>query len=112
MANPSKQKGTGEETRIVRAWNEYFGRDLARRTAASSTFDVLVQDGSPVFEPLEVLVTRADRGGALYTVREGEFLRLFRDYALRAHTPVHIESKRYKKFSLHTIFEKKFGGTK
>lgn len=109
MSNPPKRKGTAEETSIVRRWNEWAGRIIARRTAASSTFDILVQDGEAIHEPIEVLSTRADRGQRLYTLREDDFLTLWGAYEFARHTPVHIESKRYARFALHTIFEKKFG---
>jgi len=104
-----RAKGTAEETRIVNRWNDYFGRVVARRTAASSAYDVRVQVGDVTREPFEVLATRADRGACLYTLREEDFLRLFHSYAFYFSTPVHIESKRYARFALHTIFFSKFG---
>lgn len=110
MSNPSKQKGTGEETRIVRAWNQYFGRCVARRNPASATFDITVEAGAPIHPPLQVLATRADRGECLYTLRELDFMHLFGSYEFNESTPIHIESKRYARFSLHAIFQKKFGG--
>ena len=109
MSNPSRQKGTSEETRIVRAWNQYWGRDVARRNPASATFDITVEGNVPIHPPLEVLATRADRGQCLYTLRELDFMHLFANYEFAEHTPVHIEAKRYKRFSLHSIFREKFG---
>lgn len=112
MANPSRRKGTGEETAIVDRWNTYFGREVARRTSASSTYDVRVQVDGAVHPPIQVLSTRPDRGRRLYTLTEQDFLELFGSGEFHANTPVHIEAKRYARFSLHTIFEKKFGGKK
>jgi len=111
VSNPSRQKGTSEETRIVRAWNQYFdaGHDVARRNPAAAPFDVTVEVGVPIHPPIQVLATRADRGECLYTLRELDFMHLFGNYEFHVDTPVHIEAKRYKRFSLHSIFREKFG---
>jgi hypothetical protein len=54
---------------------------------------------------VDALVTRPDRGQALVTITLPEFLDLlgYRGYGAR------VECKRYSRFSLHTIFESKFG---
>jgi len=103
MANPSKKKGTAEETAVVRAWQDAVGAQFVRRTSPGTNYDVLV-DGNSVCEPIEALVTRPDRGQRLYTLREADFISL----VAGSPRPVHIEVKRYARFALHTIFEKKF----
>jgi hypothetical protein len=107
MANPSKQKGTAEETAVVTALNEGYGMPAARRTPASSTYDIIVE-GDFRDDPIDVLVTRPDRGERLYTLREKDFISLTID----DERVMHIEVKRYARFALHTIFEKKFGGSR
>lgn len=110
-----RQKGTAEETRIVNAWNEWICRDVARRNPAGAPWDVTVEmrQPSPSLDPIQVLSTRADRGEPLYTLRETDFIGLV-DAAssIMGDKPIHIESKRYARFALHTIFFSKFGKRK
>lgn len=112
MANPPRQKGTKEETSIVARWNLYWGRKVARRNPASALFDITVEVGVPIHDPIEVLSIRADRGERLYVLREEDFLSLFGAYEFARGTPVHIEAKRYARFQTWTLFFSKFGRTK
>lgn len=108
MANPPRQKGTGGETELLRILAGY-GLTFAR-TAASSPYD-LTNARPDVLEvdPLEVLATRPDRGQWLVTMRVSHFADLL-SYLRQGSWETHIEVKRYKRFSLHSTFEKKFGG--
>lgn len=108
MSSPSKQKGTAEETAIVNDWNSYLSHG-ARRMPAGARYDVHV-DGHTA-APIDVLSTRADRGERLVTLRFHDFMRLHALCVAPA-PELHIESKRYARFSLHTIFESKFGKRK
>lgn len=112
MANPSRQKGTAGETELLRLLAEH-GLTFTR-TPASSPYDLTNATPSRIeLEPLEVLATRPDRGQWLVTVRLDQLAWLLRYVASSSGSVVpwetHIEVKRYKKFSLHSIFESKFG---
>lgn len=105
MANPSKQKGTAGETEL-RKKLDFIG---AFRMPAGARFDLMVSGADPA---IGLLATRPDRGEWLLTLRLEDFLDLrnpghLYDEHQRA---LNIEVKRYKKFSLHTIFASKFGG--
>jgi len=109
MANAPKKKGTGGETELLRLLAD---EELVFvRTPPTSTYDLT--NASPnrlELEPLEVLATRPDRGQWLVTIRVDQLAELLRQ-AGHAHGiwETHIEVKRYARFSLHTIFEGKFG---
>lgn len=100
MANPPKKKGTGGETELLRL----FAGDgiVLHRTAAGTAWDL---EGVGEGLPVEILATRPDRGEWLLTLRYRDAARLLKGspFALR------VESKRYARFSLHRIFEGKFG---
>jgi hypothetical protein len=104
MVKRPKDKGTAEETAIVNDWNFHFEGEIARRMPAGALYDVFV-DGQP--GGIDVLATRADRGERLVTLRHSDFMRLW-ERAYRRPC-LYIESKRYAKFALHTIFFSKFG---
>lgn len=110
MANPPRKKGTGGETELI-ALLDANGLTM-RRTPASSPYDLL-REG--LGDPLEALATRPDRGRWLVTLRAEDFAQLVvqRDANALANgrpaRPVHVEVKRYARFSLHSIFEGKFG---
>lgn len=111
MSNPSKQKGTGGETELLRLLAD---RGLTFvRTPASSPHDLTnALPGRLELQPLEVLATRPDRGGWLVTLRLDDFATLLRGHAGDwdgAPWETHVEVKRYARFSLHSIFEGKFG---
>lgn len=111
MANPSKQKGTGGETELLRILAGY--KLTFVRTPASSPYD-LTNAAPHRFElhPLDLLATRPDRGEWLVTMRVDDFADLLKGHALGGDPwETHIEVKRYKKFSLHTIFKGKFGAS-
>ena len=101
MSNPSKAKGTGGETELLR---------LLRlpglvRTPASSNVDL----ARPGWDPaVRVLATRPDRGQWLITMDLETFCALL-DAGEPFEQKLEIECKRYKRFSLHGIFESKFG---
>jgi hypothetical protein len=110
MANPPRQKGTTEETAIVNEWNAYFPRRLARRMPAASRYDIHVDGAWPGIRVVDVLSTRADRGERLVTIRFEDFMSLWSDATTTGAEPtLHIESKRYARTAIGTIFEKKFG---
>lgn len=93
----SKQKGTGGETELLRRMNL---RDMVR-TPPATTYDLARPGLSP---PVEVLATRPDKGEWLMTLRLEDFLHIFEGDACE----LRVEVKRYKRFSLHTIFTSKF----
>lgn len=104
MSNPSKQKGTGGETELLRLLEAETGRKF-RRTAASSRWDLETADGESVpAGPINILATRPDKGQWLLSMT------LF-DWTLDfTRAEIRVEVKRYVRFSLHTIYEMKFGG--
>lgn len=103
MTTPSKKKGTGGETELVRLLNK---RGLKfRRTPASHSYD-LVQEGSFATTPIEALATRPDHGEWLVTMRLDDFSFLLLGQPRLLET--HVEVKRYARFSLHSIFAGKF----
>ena len=108
MSNPPKSKGTGGEREVVNMFAA--GGIVARRTAPGLNYDLYVS-GARLDEPFEVLATRPDRGEWLATIRLADLVELLRVYnGLDDDTyPVKVEVKRYARFSLHTIFTKKFG---
>lgn len=115
MANPPKKKGTGFEAELEKALVEFIvstgaadqllAEDAVHRQPAGAPYDILVYgaDGHVV----EALATRPDRGQTLVTLRLQDFLEMW--YAGMYPPDLHIEAKRYSRFSLHSIFEKKFG---
>lgn len=119
MANPPKQKGTGGETELKKLMECYWlGLE---RMPASAAYDLqsipteFTPEMSRVQRPTEVLATRPDRGQWLITMTLPEFMELLGDgvdngAGVKTRVPaLHVEVKRYKRFSLHTIFEGKFG---
>jgi hypothetical protein len=105
VSNPPKQKGTAEETSDVRDWWT-VGR-AAKREPAGAPYDVHVpaKNGFLV-QIVETLATRSDRGERMVTMRHRDFRDLIEQLP---HVEVHEEVKRYSRFALHSIFEKKFG---
>ena len=104
MSNPSKQKGTGGETELLRLL------DIPGlvRTPPATKFDLAlpaIASGSPK-RPLQLLATRPDRGQWLLTMTVEDFKRLCRLPWIHG---MQIEVKRFKKFAHHSIFESKFG---
>lgn len=119
MTNPPKKKGTGGETELLRLLAAQGITFL--RTPASTPYDL--EHFGTSFDPndkpmlIEALATRPDRGQWLVTVDLPTFAILLNGlmHALAAmdeEPDVHIEVKRYARFSLHTIFEGKFGGNR
>lgn len=109
VANAPKQKGTGGETELLRLLNA-DGFEFTR-TAPTLPYD-LCRPGNIPSATVDALATRPDRGEWLVTVRLGDFMGLLRadDMFLHPHRrAVHVEVKRYNRFSLHTIFQGKFG---
>lgn len=108
MANASKQKGTAGETELLRL----LELEGMVRTAPTLPFDLCRPGWNP---PIEVLATRPDRGQWLITLTLSDFKRLMLTLDAAAEpfvTEVHVEVKRYRRFSLHTIFNSKFGEKK
>ena len=117
MANPSKQKGTAFETKIVNDLNKAFGSQVvggvfAQRTPASSRYDIVnVRPTNPEFIPVDIVVAKADYGPPLVTMRWQDFLMLWGCMMGESYDgPLHIEAKRLSKIALHKIFQEKFGG--
>ncbi len=107
MTNPSKAKGTGGETELLRSLQDVIP-DLVRTPAAS-----IIDLAAPGIEliPWEFLATRPDKGRWLISMDLEAFKDLWTEAGLitRRKSAVYIEVKRYKHFSLHSIWEKKFG---
>lgn len=96
MANPPKQKGTAGETELLGLLGPRY-----HRTAPTLPFDLRRAGALPV---VNALATRPDRGQWLVTIDLPTFMRLSEN-----EDEVRVEVKRYKKFSLHGIWNKKFG---
>jgi len=113
MSNPSKAKGTGGETELLRLLDDEGLKFV--RMPASADYDLTNATPNRLeLEPLEVLATRPDRGQWLVTMRAKDFAALLgftedMSYPVPGPWETHIEVKRYARFSLHTIFENKFG---
>ena len=106
MANPSRQKGTGGEGEVCARLEVIYGPEGVRRNPAASKTDIRVvglgpSDGRGV----SVLYTRPDRGEWLVTLRASDF----EDLLWGGSPSLNVEVKRYKAFSIHSIFEEKFG---
>lgn len=111
MANPPKQKGTRGETELQRLLDEY-GIEVTRTSpGASWDLERPAEDG---YESLDALAIRPDRGRWLVTVDLDTFAYLvdLADDFSRAKLGLRIEVKRYARSSLHTTYEKKFGGAR
>lgn len=105
MANPPKQKGTGGERELVMAFSA--AGFYPKRTSPGLEYDIDVPSAPHMGgRQVDALATRPDRGRWLVTITLPEFLDLlgYRGYGAR------VESKRYHRFSLHSLFEGKFGG--
>ena len=102
MANPPKKKGTGGETELLRLLAKLPGSTLVR-TPASSNVDLARPGGEPV---INVLATRPDRGEWLITMDLETFKTLVWAWERSA---LRVEVKRYARFALHAIWQKKFG---
>lgn len=107
MANPPKKKGTGGETELLRML-ELDIPGLVRTPAASGVDLAALGNG---LQPWQFLATRPDRGQWLITMDLATMLDLWRMAKLPYNrvSPVEIEVKRYRRFALHAIWEKKFG---
>jgi Holliday junction resolvase len=107
VSNPPRQKGTAGETELLRTLRS-CGFEGFVRTPSSSNYDLDQPGHGPV---IEVLATRPDRGDWLMTIDLTDFVSLLA-WATSGYGEgpwaVHIESKRYKRFSLHSIFRSKF----
>jgi hypothetical protein len=106
MSNPSKQKGTAGETELLRLLN----LPGLVRTPPATEWDLEL----PGTHQLNILATRPDRGQWLMTMDLDTFMELFEFYIDGADTfkrknGLRIEVKRYARFALHAIWEKKFG---
>jgi hypothetical protein len=102
----------------MRALNAYGGPEHAfklRRNAASAIADlrqdVFEGEGGLDIDELTLLATRPDRGQWLITMPLHQFAELMYGSWIRtgSRPAIDIEVKRYRRFSLHAIFEKKFG---
>lgn len=101
MANPPKQKGTKFETEVV---NAALDKGLtAQRTSAGRRYDIDILGSTG--RTIEALATRPDYGHTLVTMRLADFLHLLAGHGDGAK----VECKRYRRFSLHGIFDDKFG---
>jgi hypothetical protein len=109
VANPSKQKGTGGETELLRLLAER-GIEVKRREAGAIR-DLRREGREPA---LKALATRPDRGQWLLTIDFDTFCAFVHNDDVDAEevsaqpVSLDIEVKRYARFSLHSIFEKKF----
>lgn len=105
-----RQKGTGGEREVLNTLKA-FGFPAVRNPAAA-LWDIT----SPSYmtelgaEPLEVLATRPDRGRWLATVDLVSLTSWLSQ--LEDRPELRVEVKRYARFSLHSIYEKKFGASR
>ena len=106
MSNPSKQKGTGGETELKAELEESIPGLV--RTPPTMNVDLwrIGDEGAVVHE---LLATRPDRGQWLITMDLDTFRELIADCE---ECQFEIEVKRYARFSLHAIWDKKFGRKK
>ena len=100
-----KSKGTVGENEVLAILAE--ARLVGKRTSPGVNYDIYVPGRAD--NPFQILATRPDRGEWLATLRLGDVAELIRYYNREDNYPVEIEVKRYARFALHTIFEKKFG---
>ena len=107
----SKQKGTGGENEVVKLFNEEGIMGLLR-TSPGVNYDITRVGQEP---SLQLLATRPDRGRWLVTLDARKFARLLHAADTLSDVLEHpvyprleIEVKRYRRFSLHSIFESKF----
>lgn len=103
MSNPSKAKGTGGENEAAAELIIIYGRTFARTTAGEA-WDLHTTDDVPGAGVANLLMTRPDYGRWLLTGPPDDLRRSFL-YG----TSIRVEVKRYHRFALHTIYEKKFG---
>jgi hypothetical protein len=109
VANPSKQKGTGGETELLRLLAERG--ILVKRREAGAIRDLRREGWEP---GVRALATRPDRGQWLFTMDLPTFCEFIHMCDVEAEevsamvSALDIEVKRYARFSLHSIFEKKF----
>ena len=101
MSSKAKAKGTRAETELLRRLNA-AGFALRRREAGAEAD--LRQDGTPGAKEHKVLATRPDHGQWLFTIDMPTFVAVF-----SREDSLDIEVKRYSRFALHTIYERKFG---
>ncbi len=112
MANPSKKKGTGGENEVLKVAEDIWGEGCFARTSPGMPWDVERKGYSGPGNhntPLELLATRPDHGEWLVTMRLDDALRLAHGDA-DFDDDIRIEVKRYARFALHSIWNKKFGG--
>lgn len=105
MANAPKKKGTAGETELRKILFRN-GIDV-HRTSAGRVYD-LERTGLDGETPVQALATRPDKGQWLVTMSLDDFMWMFN--FLSPTIPLHIEVKRYVRFALHSIWNKKFGG--
>lgn len=98
MPNPPRKKGTDGEREVLRRFRD-AGIPVFR-SPASSIVDLYRESELP---PLHILATRPDNGRWMVSLPLDELIPLLGDESLQ------IEVKRYRRFSLHTIWERKFG---
>ena len=101
MANPSKAKGTGGETELMRLLNKH-GWNF-RRTSAGCVWDLEQEGKNTHMVAIDILATRPDNGEWLFTTDLTGI-----GLGIIATAPVRIEVKRYRRFALHTIWVSKF----
>lgn len=101
MANPPKAKGTGGEREVLTKAISAYGLD-ATRTPASATYDIAVRGSTG--RTIQVLATRPDHGRWLATIPLDDLFHMLQEHGDNAR----IEVKRYRRFALHTIWDRKF----
>ena len=107
MTNPPRKKGTAGETEVVKLFNEEGIMGLLR-TSPGVNYDIAKVGEDP---PLQLLATRPDGGRWLVTLDARELARLLAySYPGQRRRGIQIEVKRYRRFSLHAIYEAKFNG--
>jgi hypothetical protein len=101
MANPPRKKGTKGEGEVLKKLVERGF--IAKRTSSGTVYDIAVEGSTG--RTINILATRPDNGQWLVTLKLDDLL-----HTMYAHDDtIHIEVKRFKRFSIHGIFESKFG---
>lgn len=103
MSNPSKQKGTGGETELLRILEGLFEREF-RRTSHGEPWDIEPVHYATDQGPIRVLAIRPDRGRWLLMLPPEDYVKDPFTQHMR------VEVKRFARSAVHSIWEKKHGG--
>jgi hypothetical protein len=105
VSNPPKAKGTNGENEVKALFADWTVE--VDRTHPGVNYDLRRPGYEP---PYQLLFTRPDRGRWLVTLDAAVFAQMVSviDGLVGEDKRIEAEVKRYRRFSLHTIFESKF----